>query len=141
MKHYNVAKIVVHVFQVNNVSIQLPLIYGTRFAIQYNGNFVRFETPFGLTVESDGDRYVVVKVPVAQFAGKVRGMCGNADGKADNDLEMAVGLYVGNATRSGDLIGWSYVDWWLRNGRYSTCARHFGWFCLKTCLIMLVDMR
>lgn len=47
------------------------------FKIVNNGRFVRFETDFGLAVESDGRWMTVIKVP-AEFASKVNGLCGGA---------------------------------------------------------------
>ncbi len=79
--------------------------------ITNNGRFVRLETNFSLVVESDGDWLTIVKAPKA-FAGKMAGMCGDADGDADNDWTSSDGTDLSNTQNKYSLLGnsWQVAD-------------------------------
>ena len=81
------------------------------FEITNNGRFIRLVTNFSLVVESDGSSMMVVKVPKS-FAGKMAGLCGNADGNADNDWRTSSGTNVKNQPNKYSLIGnsWQVED-------------------------------
>ena len=70
------------------------------FEITNNGRFVRLATNFSLVVESDGDSLSVVKAPPS-FAGKMTGLCGNADGNPENDWITSIGTNVKDLPLAG----------------------------------------
>lgn len=90
----------------------LQLAYnGSCFRIEYKGNYVQLRTPDGLSVLFDGYRTVVVQVSKS-YKLKTRGMCGNYNGQATDDLTSNDGTYVGNLTlfsNIGAFVGNSYV--------------------------------
>ncbi|KAK1804984.1 hypothetical protein P4O66_019146, partial [Electrophorus voltai] len=61
-----------------------------RVTLQQSGFSVVMETDFGLSVQYDWEQYMVVKVP-ASFMGRMCGMCGNFNGKKDDDLTIPSG--------------------------------------------------
>uniref|UniRef100_A0AAY5F3D3 VWFD domain-containing protein n=1 Tax=Electrophorus electricus TaxID=8005 RepID=A0AAY5F3D3_ELEEL len=61
-----------------------------RVTLQQSGFSVVMETDFGLSVQYDWEQYMVVKVP-ASFMGRMCGMCGNFNGKKDDDLTTPSG--------------------------------------------------
>ena len=79
--------------------------------IKNDGLFARLETDFGLVVETDGDLLMMVKVPQA-FAGKMSGLCGNADGVAANDWIAKDGTDMSNSPDKYLLLGnsWQVKD-------------------------------
>ena len=77
------------------------------FEIITNGRFVKLVTDFGLVVETDGDLLTIVKVPQA-FAGKMAGLCGNADGIAANDWIASDGTDLTNSPNNYLLLGNSW---------------------------------
>ncbi len=81
------------------------------FKITNNGLYVRLVTDFGLVVETDGDLLTIVKVPQA-FAGKMAGLCGNADGVAANDWIAEDGTDLSNSPKKYLLLGnsWQVAD-------------------------------
>ena len=96
--------------QVDGVLVQPDATY-PGFEITNNGRFVRLATNFSLVVESDGDSLSVVKAPPS-FAGKMAGLCGNADGSADNDWRTSNGTNVKDLPNKYSLIGnsWQVED-------------------------------
>ncbi|KAI0235586.1 Zonadhesin [Lamellibrachia satsuma] len=95
---------------VDGVLVQPDATY-PGFEITNNGRFVRLATNFSLVVESDGDWLSVVKAPPS-FAGKMAGLCGNADGNADNDWRTSNGTNVKDLPNKYSLIGnsWQVED-------------------------------
>jgi von Willebrand factor type D domain len=77
--------------------------------MKYDGQYVRYDTIFGLSVAFDGQWSITVNVPTTLHVGQMCGMCGNNDNNADNDLTTADGTYVGNLPNAGNLVGDSYV--------------------------------
>ena len=55
-----------------------------------SGMSVLLETDFGLTVQYDWEQYLVVMVPDS-FKGKTCGLCGNFNGRDDDDLALPNG--------------------------------------------------
>ncbi|KAL2080289.1 hypothetical protein ACEWY4_024082 [Coilia grayii] len=68
-----------------------------------SGLSVILSTDFGLTVQYDWKEYVTVTVP-SSFMGRVRGLCGDFDGKKDNDLVNP----DGSAAKSIEAFGKSW---------------------------------
>ncbi|KAI0240831.1 Zonadhesin [Lamellibrachia satsuma] len=95
---------------VDGVLVQLDATY-PGFEITNNGRFVRLVTNFSLVVESDGYSMIVVKIPES-FAGKMAGLCGNADGNADNDWRTSNGTNMKDLPNKYSLIGnsWQVED-------------------------------
>ena len=60
------------------------------YNVYHSGNFIRFQTTFGLAVEYDGSSTVNVYIPQTYRNG-MTGICGNFDGNAGNDLTMCNG--------------------------------------------------
>ncbi|XP_053087229.1 IgGFc-binding protein-like [Pangasianodon hypophthalmus] len=61
---------------------------------------VTMKTDFGLTVQYDWDQYLVVSVPES-FKGKMCGMCGNFNGKKEDDLTTPSGSVVSSVPELG----------------------------------------
>ena len=92
----------------NGTSVQVP--YTTPdWSIKYDGQNVRYQALFGLSVTFDGQWSITVNVPTTLYVGEMCGMCGNNDNNAENDLTMANGTYVGYLPNAGNLVGDSYV--------------------------------
>lgn len=64
------------------------------------GLFVIVETDFGLTVQYDWNEYLAVTVPDS-FSGSVCGLCGNFNGKKEDDLMTASGSVTSNVGAMG----------------------------------------
>ena len=96
--------------QVNGALVQLDVTY-PGFEITNNGRFVRLATNFSLVVESDGASITKVVRPPS-FAGKMAGLCGNADGDAENDWRTSNGTDVKGLPNKYSLIGnsWQVED-------------------------------
>lgn len=58
------------------------------------------QTDFGLSVQYDWDQYLVVIVPES-FKGKMCGMCGNFNGKKEDDLTTPSGTIAGSIPELG----------------------------------------
>ena len=91
----------------NGSPVAVP--YSTaNYQVFYYGAYLRYETTFGLYVEFDGKWTGIVSVP-STYSGQMTGMCGNYDGKPNNDLTLTNGSYVG---LSG--VGWiAFGDSWI----------------------------
>jgi len=96
--------------QVNGVLVQSEVTY-PGFEITNNGRFVRLATNFSLVVESDGASFAKV-IPPPSFAGKMAGLCGNADGDLENDWRTSNGTDVKGLPDKFSLIGnsWQVED-------------------------------
>uniref|UniRef100_A0AAY5ED12 VWFD domain-containing protein n=1 Tax=Electrophorus electricus TaxID=8005 RepID=A0AAY5ED12_ELEEL len=80
-----------HIFQISDSLWYLPIsLANGRVTLQQSGFSVVTETDFGLSVQYDWEQYMVVKVP-ASFMGRMCGMCGNFNGKKDDDLTIPSG--------------------------------------------------
>ncbi|XP_066531571.1 IgGFc-binding protein-like [Hoplias malabaricus] len=70
---------------INNSLWNLPVsLAGNRVKLWQSGLSVILETDFGLSVQYDWEQYLVIKIPDT-FKGKMCGMCGNFNGKKDDD--------------------------------------------------------
>jgi hypothetical protein len=80
-------------FTVNNINVGLPFRDQNGVTAQVNGNFLTLRTRFGLTVQFDGIWTVNIYL-CDSYAGRVCGLCGNADGNRNNDFVDRQGLPV-----------------------------------------------
>ena len=78
--------------------------------LSQRGFSVVVETDFGLVVQYDWQQYLTITVS-SEFAGKVCGMCGNFNGKQEDDLTIPSGAYakdpqdMGNGWRVPGVVG------------------------------------
>jgi hypothetical protein len=93
--------------QVGGILVVLPYT-GSCYKIDYDGNSVRLETTFGLSVKFDGNWLVVIQVP-DDYKGLTHGICGNNNDNKTDDLTTCNGTFVGNQQDPGSLIGNSCV--------------------------------
>ncbi|KAI4876213.1 hypothetical protein NFI96_017951 [Prochilodus magdalenae] len=71
---------------INNSFWNLPVsLYNSRVNLWLSGLSVIMETDFGLSVQYDWEQYLVIKIP-GSFMGRMCGMCGNFNGKRNDDL-------------------------------------------------------
>ncbi|XP_049331877.1 IgGFc-binding protein-like [Astyanax mexicanus] len=76
---------------INNSLWNLPItLDNNRVKLTQSGLSVVLETDFGLSVQYDWEQYLVVKIPES-FMGRMCGMCGNFNGKKDDDLTTPSG--------------------------------------------------
>ncbi|CAL8364796.1 unnamed protein product [Arctogadus glacialis] len=97
--------------RVNNQLWNLPInLDNGKVILSQRGFSVVVETDFGLVVQYDWQQYFTITVP-SEFAGKVCGMCGNFNGKQDDDLTIPSGAYakdqqdMGNGWRVPGVVG------------------------------------
>ncbi|XP_035385371.1 IgGFc-binding protein-like [Electrophorus electricus] len=77
--------------RISNSLWYLPIsLANGRATLWQSGLSLVMETDFGLLVQYDWEQYLLVKVP-ASFMGKMCGMCGNFNGKKDDDLTTPSG--------------------------------------------------
>ncbi|XP_076863833.1 IgGFc-binding protein-like [Brachyhypopomus gauderio] len=87
--------------RISNSLWYLPVsLANGRVTLQQSGLSVVMETDFGLSVQYDWEQYMVVKIP-ATFMGKTCGMCGNFNGKKDDDLTTPSGSLAGSIAALG----------------------------------------
>jgi hypothetical protein len=79
------------------------------FSIYKNGREVDFKTSAGILVGYGSDWRVYVTLPRI-YSSHVTGFCGDCDGWAANDLQLANGTSVANVSNPGDAIGTSYIS-------------------------------
>ena len=72
-----------------------------------SGMSVLLETDFGLTVQYDWEQYLVVMVPDS-FKGKTCGLCGNFNGRDDDDLVLPDGSPAASVSVLGK--SWRVAD-------------------------------
>ena len=71
--------------QVNGVHVGVGYVGpDQKYSIVNKGDFIRLETNFGLSVDSDGRWRNSIQIP-SSYSEKVQGLCGNFDSNADND--------------------------------------------------------
>ncbi|NXI35870.1 FCGBP protein, partial [Galbula dea] len=70
---------------VNGTFVELPFIQKEQFELYHSGVHGFIRTSFGLRVSFDWYSYARVILPEA-YAGAICGLCGNANGEADDDL-------------------------------------------------------
>ncbi|XP_026999588.2 IgGFc-binding protein [Tachysurus fulvidraco] len=71
-----------------------------RITLQQSGLSVIINTDFGLSVQYDWDQYMVVNIP-GSFMGRMCGMCGNFNGKKEDDLTIPSGSVAGSIPQLG----------------------------------------
>ncbi|KAK3508212.1 hypothetical protein QTP70_017690, partial [Hemibagrus guttatus] len=71
-----------------------------KVTLQQSGLSVIITTDFGLSVQYDWDQYMVVNIP-GSFMGRVCGMCGNFNGKKEDDLTTPSGSVASNIPQLG----------------------------------------
>uniref|UniRef100_A0AAY4AS27 VWFD domain-containing protein n=1 Tax=Denticeps clupeoides TaxID=299321 RepID=A0AAY4AS27_9TELE len=86
---------------VNNEFMNLPLsLEGGRITVNQEGINIIVQTNFGLRVLYDTVYYVEVIVP-STYQGRMSGLCGNYDSKADNDFTLPGGQVAANVDEFG----------------------------------------
>lgn len=93
--------------QVNRLTARIPYT-GTCYSIDYNGQFVQLDSVYALRIQFNGFWLVTVHLPES-YVGVTRGMCGNNNNNATDDLTTSNGTYVGNEQDPGRTIGNTYV--------------------------------
>ncbi|XP_037396853.1 IgGFc-binding protein-like [Pygocentrus nattereri] len=71
-----------------------------KVTLRQSGLSVIVETDFGLSVQYNWDQFLVIKIPDT-FMGKMCGMCGNFNGKANDDLTTPTGSLAGSIPALG----------------------------------------
>ncbi|XP_025032591.1 zonadhesin-like [Python bivittatus] len=71
------------------------------------GIYVVMETDFGLMVKYDGNQYLEISLPSSYFS-QVRGLCGNYNGRTEDELLMPDGSQAKNVTQFGN--SWKVED-------------------------------
>ncbi|TSO05462.1 IgGFc-binding protein [Bagarius yarrelli] len=110
-----VSKVIVNVYG-NNITIvrhefgvvrirdsfwYLPIsLDNGRVTLQQSGLSVIIKTDFGLSVQYDWDQYLMVNIP-GSFMGRMCGMCGNFNGKKEDDLTTLTGSVAGSIPELG----------------------------------------
>ncbi|KAL0962571.1 hypothetical protein UPYG_G00341890 [Umbra pygmaea] len=94
--------------RVNNQLWTLPItLENGKIQLYQSGFSVVLETDFGVTVQYNWMKYLVVTVP-GSFAGKLCGMCGNFNSKQDDDLTTPSGSLARNVVALG--MSWRVPD-------------------------------
>ncbi|MED6284797.1 hypothetical protein CHARACLAT_022625, partial [Characodon lateralis] len=86
---------------VNGVRVALPHSPSPLMSLSLAGQYVTFETPFGLRVRWDGNHYAQISVP-SSYYDQMCGLCGDYDGNPDNDFTKPDGTLVGNVNVFGN---------------------------------------
>ncbi|KAL6461279.1 hypothetical protein MHYP_G00312450 [Metynnis hypsauchen] len=86
---------------INDSLWNLPIsLDNNRVNLWQSGLSVVMETDFGLSVQYDWEQYLVVKVS-GSFMERMCGMCGNFNGKKNDDLTTPTGSFAGNIPALG----------------------------------------
>ncbi|XP_075321405.1 IgGFc-binding protein-like [Odontesthes bonariensis] len=85
----------------NGQLASLPLVYNNELAVSLSGRTAVAETVAGITVSFDWRSTVSVTLP-SNYQGAVCGMCGNYNGKAQDDLTMPNGKTAPNGANMGE---------------------------------------
>ncbi|XP_076216831.1 IgGFc-binding protein isoform X3 [Aptenodytes patagonicus] len=89
------------IVRVNNHRSRLPISLAQgKLRLQQKGKSVQIKTDFNLKILYDWDDHVVVKLP-STLSGKVCGMCGNSNGKPQDDSLMPDGNLAQDAVELG----------------------------------------
>ncbi|KAM4771095.1 IgGFc-binding protein-like [Rhinophrynus dorsalis] len=87
---------------VENNKIQTPWVDHLKgVSIGTVGIYTVVETGFGMLVTFDGDHHLEISLPDSYY-GKVCGMCGNFNGKKDDEFLLPNGLQASNVTHFGN---------------------------------------
>ncbi|KAI1901487.1 hypothetical protein AGOR_G00034940 [Albula goreensis] len=107
------------VVRVDYEAWSLPINLGNgKVVLTQSGLSVLLKTDFGLTVQFNWDQYLAVTVPTS-YAGKVCGLCGNNNGKPEDDLATPDG------TQASDMV-FLGRSWRVTTGDDSTCRDKFS---------------
>nr|XP_033814887.1 IgGFc-binding protein-like [Geotrypetes seraphini] len=86
----------------NQERVRTPVEGRTRgISIGTVGIYTVVETDFGMTVKFDGDHHLEIVLPDSYYS-KVCGMCGNYNGRGDDELLMPNGLQARNVSEFGN---------------------------------------
>ncbi|XP_029473208.1 IgGFc-binding protein-like [Rhinatrema bivittatum] len=86
----------------NQERVRTPVEGRTRgISIGTVGIYTVVETDFGMTVKFDGDHHLEIILPDSYYS-KVCGMCGNYNGRVDDELLMPNGQQAHNVTEFGN---------------------------------------
>ena len=97
------------------------------YTVFTSGNYVRYQTTFGLAVEFNGISTINIYMP-PQYRGKVMGICGNFDRNYVNDMVYVNGInYYGRAEEFGSL--WEYPEISAGNGTSRSVPWLMKFFC------------
>ncbi|XP_051780732.1 zonadhesin, like [Erpetoichthys calabaricus] len=94
---------------VNGENVQVPLRPTGGLHLFQQSRAIILETDFGLKIRFDGREYAEVVLPIT-YSSRVRGLCGNYDGRKNNDYMMPDGSITRNLNIFGD-------SWEVRNGQ------------------------
>ncbi|XP_078061134.1 SCO-spondin-like [Mustelus asterias] len=87
---------------INGVGVKLPKVYsGNGLSLHRAGLFLSVITNLGLSLLWDGGTRVYIQLE-AQYQGRVRGLCGNFDGDAENDFTTRQGIVEATSDRFGN---------------------------------------
>uniref|UniRef100_A0A8C4S3B0 Zonadhesin n=1 Tax=Erpetoichthys calabaricus TaxID=27687 RepID=A0A8C4S3B0_ERPCA len=90
-------------------NVQVPLRPTGGLHLFQQSRAIILETDFGLKIRFDGREYAEVVLPIT-YSSRVRGLCGNYDGRKNNDYMMPDGSITRNLNIFGD-------SWEVRNGQ------------------------
>ena len=99
--------ILIHVIQVNGALVAAGYTEADRFSIIVNGRFIRFESAFGLVVDSDGDELAILRIPT-DYNNQVDGLCADYNGDPGNDLTTSGGVDVSGDANKYAVFGNSW---------------------------------
>uniref|UniRef100_A0A803JYM7 Zonadhesin n=1 Tax=Xenopus tropicalis TaxID=8364 RepID=A0A803JYM7_XENTR len=88
-------------FNINGKRYNLPMAVKNRYSAYISGNYLVFETDFGLQVRFDGNHYVDVSLP-STYQGHLCGLCGNYNGISGDDFVKKDGSIATNSNDLGD---------------------------------------
>ncbi|XP_078061429.1 IgGFc-binding protein-like [Mustelus asterias] len=103
-------------------SLPVTLVDG-KLHLYQRGEFAVVETDFGLKVMYEWKWYLIVEIPSSYF-GQLCGLCGNFNGKADDDKLFP------NGTRASSIVHWAGS--WKVNERDPFCWDYCRGYC-PTC--------
>ncbi|KAF3836691.1 hypothetical protein F7725_004155 [Dissostichus mawsoni] len=99
---------------VNGLRVALPNSPSPLITISLAGQYITLKTPFGLRVRWDGNHYAQISVP-SSYYDQMCGLCGDYDGKPDNDFTKPDGVLVGNVNDFGN-------SWQTKEDEDDTCT-------------------
>ncbi|KAI5087282.1 IgGFc-binding protein-like [Silurus meridionalis] len=89
------------IVRISDLLWYLPISLGNgKVTLQQSGLSVIIKTDFGLSVQYNWDQYMVVKIP-GSFMGRMCGMCGNYNGKKEDDLTTPTGSVADSIQQLG----------------------------------------
>ncbi|XP_041419720.1 IgGFc-binding protein-like [Xenopus laevis] len=88
-------------FNINGRRSNLPMAIKNSYSAYINGNYLVFETDFGLRVRFDGNHYVDISLP-SIYKGHLCGLCGNYNGISGDDNVKKDGSMATDTKDLGD---------------------------------------